>query len=101
MHLTTQIRVYIKNQKAEGFAYNPLLSSQLIYAPHVGWTQDMPEATHAQAPLCKDLPVTVHNDVDILGAANGFKPFVRGGLIAVGDGGEMDGRVGGCRFAEG
>lgn len=61
----------------------------------------MPEATHAQTPLCKDLPVTVHTNVDILRATNGFKPFVRGGLIAVGDGGEVDGRMGGGRQAEG
>lgn len=79
----------MKSQTAEGSAYNPLLTSQLIHAPHVCWTQDMPEATHAQTPLRKDLPITVHNDVDIFGAANGFKPFFSSGLIAVGDGGEV------------
>ena len=57
----------------------------------------MPEATHAQTPTCKQLPLTVHDDADIVGAANGFEPFVRGGLIAVGDGDEVDGWVCGGR----
>ena len=53
-------------------AYNSLISSQLIRVPQAGWTQDMPEATHTQAPLCEQLPVLIHNDANVPDAANGF-----------------------------
>ena len=54
------------------FAYNSLISSQLIHVPQAGWTQDMPEATHTQAPLCEQLPFFIHDDANGSGAANGF-----------------------------
>ena len=58
----------------------------------------MPEATHTQTPLCEQLPVIIHYDTNVSSATDGFEPFIRGGLIAVGDGDEVDGRVGGgCR----
>lgn len=88
-------------KKAGKAAYNALLFSQLIHAPHARWIQDMPEATHAQTPVCKQLPLTVHNDADVVSAANSFEPFVRGGLIAVGDGDKGDGWVGGGRRTKG
>ena len=88
----------MEKQEAEKIAYNALLSSQLIHVPEVDGTQDMPEATHTQPPLCEQLLVTIHHNADLFGAANGLQPFVGGGLIAVGNGDEVDGRVGGgCR----
>ena len=53
-------------------AYNSLISSQLIHAPQAGWTQDMPEATHTQAPPCEQFPVFIHDDANVSGAANGL-----------------------------
>ena len=50
----------------------------------------MPETTHAQTPAGKQLSFTVLNDADIARAANGFEPFVRGGLIAVRNSDEID-----------
>ena len=57
---------------SERFAYNSLISSQLIRVPQAGRTQDMPEATHTQTPPCEKLPVLIHNDSNVSGAANGF-----------------------------
>lgn len=91
----------MRKQNAGKVAYNALLFSQLIYAPHARWIQDMPEAAHAQAPTCKQLPLTIHYDADVFGAANGFKPLVGGGLIAVGDSNEVEGWVGGGRGTKG
>lgn len=81
--------------------YNSLIFPQPIHAPQVCWIQSVPETTHAKTPPGKKLSFTVHNDADIVRAANGFEPFVRGRLIAVRDGDEVDRWVGEGHGAKG